>query len=121
MCRYGLAFREVETRASRTELTGLELALGLTLVSLGLPALSSLQENPSPFKEPEGDLQIWWAQENVCVLVTTHLDDERNFQAAIVVIHAAAMLAEDTSDIVYDVVTSILHLASRDHPHLQIH
>ncbi|KDQ19285.1 hypothetical protein BOTBODRAFT_635824 [Botryobasidium botryosum FD-172 SS1] len=110
MFRYDLAFKAFESRRGRDELTKADLALGLTIVGLGLPSLSPFQGRPALVKTPRVENGIWWAQKDICVFVTTHLDDERNFQAAIADAHAAVMEASNTPNVVCGVVTSTLRL-----------
>ncbi|KDQ19299.1 hypothetical protein BOTBODRAFT_126110 [Botryobasidium botryosum FD-172 SS1] len=109
--RHAMQLKELEKRRRRDELTRADLAMGLTMVSAGLPSVTSFRRRPSFFEESVDKTGTWWAQENVYVFVTTHLDDKRNLQAAIADVHAAVMEATNSPDVVYGVVMSILRLA----------
>ncbi|KDQ19298.1 hypothetical protein BOTBODRAFT_27878 [Botryobasidium botryosum FD-172 SS1] len=108
--QYEMQLRKLEKRRW-DGLTEADFAIALTMVSIGLPSVTSFQEDSSFFKPLKDKSGIWWAQKDVCVFVATHLDDQRNFYAAIADVHAAVMKAANAPDVVYGVITSILHLA----------
>lgn len=108
MKRYGRELRDMESRASRAELTEMDMALALSAINMAFPA--PLDQDP-PFSLPVRTDDLWWVREDACVLVTTHVDDEPSLQSSIVVLREAVMKKADSPDTVYGIITSSFHIA----------
>ncbi|KDQ19330.1 hypothetical protein BOTBODRAFT_184381 [Botryobasidium botryosum FD-172 SS1] len=110
MRRFSPTYKEIESRASWTELTMVERALSLTAINAAFQAPLDFEDTEEkPPEVPEEN--IWWARDDVCVSVATHLDDEQSMHAAIVRLREDAMRERACApDVVYGVVTSVYHL-----------
>ncbi|KDQ19331.1 hypothetical protein BOTBODRAFT_436042 [Botryobasidium botryosum FD-172 SS1] len=110
MAACSVSIQEFEAFAGRTELDDFHRALCLTAVNSAFlaPFTPESSTQMPPFDLPEGD--FWWAQADACILVTTHLDDERNMQAAVAELQQEAMGKAGTPEVVYGVAASLQHV-----------
>ncbi|KII85707.1 hypothetical protein PLICRDRAFT_45062 [Plicaturopsis crispa FD-325 SS-3] len=99
------SIRLLENVAGREELTEQMRDLAVLMPCLAL--LPRLFPHPD-LKRPE-NVDAIWLRRNVVLRVATHLDDERNMQAAIAALVSAIMGPDEGEDIVYGVAFSIFH------------
>lgn len=100
--------RQMESLPDRESMTQRAVALAMTFVLLSL-STTPFSEFKFRVKIPES--KFWWPQSDVCVLLCTHLDYEKNLQAAISELVEHILEITDGKDIVYGVAFSVFHCA----------
>jgi hypothetical protein len=109
MTEYGVGHdvRVLESVPDRTHISQSVLKLGLSLVNFAVgPPIPSLPCNPY--------CNAWdftWIRKDVCLRVTTHLDDEENLQASIGDLVHHINTTQHKVGTIYGIVCSIFHCA----------
>jgi hypothetical protein len=103
----GHGVRVLESAPNRGHISQSMLELALSLVNFAVgPPIPSLPCNP------RGDiLDFIWIRKDVCLRITTHLDDEGNLQASIGDLVHHINTTQDKVGIVYGIACSIFHCA----------
>lgn len=105
----GLAVRELTQVPDYNHLSSQECSLAWYLFDIAIhPQIFS--KSPLAHWRQHGSHQTQWQRKDMCVHLTTHLDDQRNMQAAVARLVADVMKRPDNpTDIVYGVAFSIFH------------
>jgi hypothetical protein len=103
----GLAVRELTQVPDYNHLSSQECSLAWYLIDIAIDPQIFPTE---PVSQSQDSSQKQWRRKDICVHLTTHLDDQRNMQAAVAGLVADVMKRPDNlTDIVYGVAFSIFH------------
>ncbi|KAJ6593194.1 hypothetical protein B0H19DRAFT_975817 [Mycena capillaripes] len=105
--RIGHSIRILETAADRADISDNLLSVGLNIVRLtGGPMIfgSKAKEASSPER-----LEFSWLAPDICLRITTHLDDERNMKRGILELADELIVNRRPRSVAYGVLFSFFH------------
>ncbi|PSR76593.1 hypothetical protein PHLCEN_2v8351 [Hermanssonia centrifuga] len=112
VCLYGWGCtiaQEVMLASPREELSDIAVAMSLSLASIALLPIHLFSEgNPLTVERKQPD-SFYWMRRHICLTLVTHLQHERNLEAAVSELVDEISKKSEAQGIVFGVAFSVLH------------